>query len=997
MAADTPKLPRDLTRWNRAGLSRVAYVDGNAAVFLERLRVRLATSFPGWTPAAEEMGDGLETLDARRKMEALYARDPDDLLWQLTRAYARATHVLTASLDATANEGWIGTATQWESLRRLTAMLDYAPHPPASAFTELALQFKPGLSGKVKKGFQVRYSPTDGSKPVIFETLEDMEGDASLNALRPRDHDRNPKQLSGARFQLAGRFDKVRTGEPVVLENEADGRLQAHLVVGVRVEGQTTTLDLSPPVSRNDGLTRGRTRFHLCPKDKLTPIAPLSTGAVVSHALRLTAPPTDLRPGDLAFIGRTQGQPVFRRVKEVRDSTVTFNEALGEIDLANATVMKPLGVPVSHLAGSRRELRNKSDSLTVIYVAGDWGWLSGRWLGDVRRNDKQEYLPLYECVKAHYFPPSATKDDKTDPLAGYTALTLSWDKASNPADMDLALDNPQHLYTAPRAAGPWRPDTFLQAGHGAQRQNGTLTPDTLQEPLTVSLPKRAAQGDLAVVARGGLLAWARLKHVSVNSEGGVAALQSDDGWWSHQEGIFFTSATQVYAHFSESARTVDASDNVTRLFSHGSGKMRSTRIPLASLPAAMRAGRRILLHTADTAFATRVADTSQPDDTDAWIDIVGEAPAGSNAGNLVISGNVVLAGHGEGKATQALGSGNGALNGQRFMLDTRDVSFVPDASMPSGVRADVTITVNGEIWSQVANLGTSEAADAHYQVRQNEDGKLWIEFGDGRHGRRLPTGVNNVQASYRQGVGDTGNLPAGRLVQPVHPHALVTGISQPGPSAGGGEREGTTSLRDNAAGALLALERAVSLSDFAALARSNAGIAQAEAFALPSGRSRQNRIELVVVPAGDTGFPDSSRDKLTAYLLAHAVPGISLSITPYTEVNFGVQVSVRVRPEAFDKDEVRASVRTALMQHFSVKQRALGQPLQIGELYAVIESVPGVENSDVVLQVRSSQGYPRLTLDSAGAIVAATPLPRQCIHLSAKAPAISVTAQDYFL
>jgi len=37
----------DLTRWNRAGLRRFRYVDGNAVTFLEFLRAELAKRFGG--------------------------------------------------------------------------------------------------------------------------------------------------------------------------------------------------------------------------------------------------------------------------------------------------------------------------------------------------------------------------------------------------------------------------------------------------------------------------------------------------------------------------------------------------------------------------------------------------------------------------------------------------------------------------------------------------------------------------------------------------------------------------------------------------------------------------------------------------------------------------------------------------------------------------------------------------------------------------------------
>ena len=48
----------DLTRWNRAGLSRFRYVDGNAAEYLEILRQQLAKRFV--EPDAQEESGWLQ-------------------------------------------------------------------------------------------------------------------------------------------------------------------------------------------------------------------------------------------------------------------------------------------------------------------------------------------------------------------------------------------------------------------------------------------------------------------------------------------------------------------------------------------------------------------------------------------------------------------------------------------------------------------------------------------------------------------------------------------------------------------------------------------------------------------------------------------------------------------------------------------------------------------------------------------------------------------------
>jgi len=104
----------DLTRWNRAGLTRFRYVDGNALTFLEDLRAELAARFPEWE------------IDQRK-----YDEPSSDWAWEIVRAFARAGHVLGEHIDAYANEGFLRTATQWDSVRKLVAMLDVHPAPPA--------------------------------------------------------------------------------------------------------------------------------------------------------------------------------------------------------------------------------------------------------------------------------------------------------------------------------------------------------------------------------------------------------------------------------------------------------------------------------------------------------------------------------------------------------------------------------------------------------------------------------------------------------------------------------------------------------------------------------------------------------------------------------------------------------------------------------------------------------------------------------------------------
>jgi len=363
---------------------------------------------------------------------------------------------------------------------------------------------------------------------------------------------------------------------------------------------------------------------------------------------------------------------------------------------------------------------------------------------------------------------------------------------------------------------------------------------------------------------------------------------------------------------------------------------------LDGIPDSLKTGSEVLL-TAEgkKPVVAKIEDIDVEDNT-----IKTNPPAtGFTKGELKILANVVLAGHGESKPAKILGSGDAAKSNQKFTLEVEKVSFTPDATKSSGVAAAIEVEVAGGVWEQVSTLKDSAPGDHHYAIRMTEEGYVKILFGDGECGRRLPSGKNNIRVRYRVGSGLSGNVPAGGLEKPVSPHPLIKAVLQPLRAAGGGDMEDMASLRENAPSTLLALERAVSLSDFSHLAAAQSSVWQAKAYSQVLHGGRTENVKVVIVPADGVQSQDIE-DAIGSFLQKHALPGVQVTVDPFEPALFDLSVTVRVKTDEFIAEEVEKAVTSALTDHFTLKNRKIGKHLYLSEVYKVVEGVKGVENSN---------------------------------------------------
>jgi hypothetical protein len=322
-------------------------------------------------------------------------------------------------------------------------------------------------------------------------------------------------------------------------------------------------------------------------------------------------------------------------------------------------------------------------------------------------------------------------------------------------------------------------------------------------------------------------------------------------------------------------------------------------------------------------------------------------PAALRRQSVVVFANVAVASHGE-TVAQVLGSGDAARPHQRFALQHAPLTHRAAAS-ESGARAELEVRVGDVAWSARDTLYAAGAAERVYSTHTDEQGLLWLQFGDGVHGARLPSAANNLRARYRKGLGRAGNVRADALSQALARPLGFKGVSNPAPASGGTDAEDTSTARSSMPLGTRTLGRVVSLLDHEDFARAYAGIAKAEARALRLPAVAQGAVVAITIAAAG-GEPIDAANPLWANLLAalntSGDPHVPRRLLAARQRSYHVGLKVRVDP-AYDSAAVLAAVEAALRAQGAFDARALGQPLHGSQVIAAAHAVPGVVAVDL--------------------------------------------------
>lgn len=324
------------------------------------------------------------------------------------------------------------------------------------------------------------------------------------------------------------------------------------------------------------------------------------------------------------------------------------------------------------------------------------------------------------------------------------------------------------------------------------------------------------------------------------------------------------------------------------------------------------------------------------------------------------SGSLIQATQGETITNEYLGDSDGSSN-QVFALAQSPLLSTTSSIIVGTLVGGVPV---GSAYNEIPYIIDAGSNDPSYSVTTDANDVSYINFGDGISGRIPP--ISSVYASYRIGGGALGNVGPGTLTYQLN--NIFPGITVTNPSAatGGADAETTDSIRLNAPSSYTALNRAVSLADYGALAVRVPAVAKA----IADSGSAYNNINLYMAPFGDTSIGTPGVDSygndtfvfnnavtsLLSYLTDTAPATTAITVKPPTYVPINIAVQVNLLPQ-YRQSVVNTAVQDALNTVFNFDNTIFAENVVLSYIHNVISAIDGVSFPNVTLLTRADASF----------------------------------------
>jgi hypothetical protein len=321
---------------------------------------------------------------------------------------------------------------------------------------------------------------------------------------------------------------------------------------------------------------------------------------------------------------------------------------------------------------------------------------------------------------------------------------------------------------------------------------------------------------------------------------------------------------------------------------------------------------------------------------------------------VTVYGNLVEATQGKTEQEAPLGNGDARQAFQTFKLPKSPLTYKLSAGEAPPEAPELEIYVNGRRWQRVSSFFGRKYDEEIYIVREDADDVSWVQFGDGRTGARLPSGVKNVVAKYRTGTGAYGALKPDTTVQAGAKLDGLDKIRMPAAASGGSGPEDGENAREAAPGKIQSLDRLVSLKDFESETLAISGVARATA----AWQLEENIPTVVLTVLMDTGRDqeiERVREVLAAYDRCRGPQRFPIMLRQgkrqYVAVSIDFSYDATSRKELVEEAIRRAlgtndgklgSKQTPPPGLFSLRKRRFGQREYATTIAGVVQNVAGV-------------------------------------------------------
>ncbi len=875
---------------NPPGQAAISYRAGTWSTFRATMVSRLSSSdYPALAP--------------------LTTRSDDDYTVALCDAFAMLADVLTFYQERIANENYLRTATQRNSVIQLASLIGYQPSPGVAANVSLAftLQTSPGVPAQatqpsiVPVGTRAQSVPDPGQTAQTFETIAAITARAEWNALPAQTSIAYPPADGMKDLYLAGTATQLNPGDAIVIvggeraTDSTSNRWDVRWIDSVTTDttNNLTHITWSKPLGGTWGTpsTRGTQLFAFRQRASL-----FGNNAPDPRLMNITNP---------------------YLITLLSDGTID-NWAYYNIDTSGQAVDLDSSYP-KIVQGSWVALAGGFD-FYGLFIGGDdpYGALTG-------------YVELYNVA-------AVTQVSRTDFGISGKITRLSFD-----------VDTNLSLFTL-------RPTQVLaQTDLLGVAQRPLLYP-VFGSTLVLGVADANIQPGQLLGVSG------KLQRVGIGPDATGVTFAGDPARTPAAGDSFLMRAapTQTVAGTPQ-ALTPEQLDpnaasalsgNLTWSLQDRNGLAVTVTAPVGSL--ALQPALK-----SDPSVSEACAIVSGADGVNMGLDtttLALTAPLANcyDRSTVAVNANVAPATAGQTTA-EVGGSGDASQQNQNFALKQSPLTYVLDPSDPTGHSATLAVAVNGLTWTEVPTIYGAGPTDRVYALSEADDGTSTVQFGDGVNGALLPTAQNNVRFAYRQGLGIAGDLRASQISLLLTRPLGVTGVTNPAASTGGQDPEAIDAARTNAPLHVMTLDRAVSTQDYADYAATFAGIAKAYAVWISSGIARGVYVT-VAGPGGETFEPtDSTITGLTASLRQYGDALLPLQVQSFTNATFTLSATVKVAADA-NPDNVMAAVATALRAAYAFDTQDFGEPVTIDGVYATIQGVTGVVAADISQLYRIDTG-----------------------------------------